>query len=205
MKTIAIDGDGVLLDYNAAYAKAWHKAFGELPELKNPNAYWALDRWTVKQVDGSELDRLRAAFDDEFWSTIPPIPGALEACELLVGLGYELVCVTALTERHLEARSRNLSSLGFPVSKVICTSNVATSQSPKANVLQALKPVAFIDDYAPYLVGVDPSIHLALIMRDPEGSPNHGELLRLSHSQHPSLMDFASWWANSEVTRDTGG
>ena len=27
MKTIAIDGDGVLLDHNAAYSHAWHRAF----------------------------------------------------------------------------------------------------------------------------------------------------------------------------------
>lgn len=73
MGLIAIDGDGVLLDYNAAYAKAWHKAFGELPELKNPNAYWALDRWSVRHLEGSDLDLLRAAFDNSGCQSPPQL------------------------------------------------------------------------------------------------------------------------------------
>lgn len=194
MKTIAIDGDGVLLDYNVAYAHAWQRAFGEFPSLRNPNAYWPMDRWAVQHLTGAPLERLRAAFDEDFWSSIPAVPGALEACELLTGLGYELVCITALDERFSRARAQNLQSLGFPIARVVTTDNIATTRSPKANVLNTLKPDAFVDDYAPYLVGVDPSIHLALILRDPDGSPNTGKLLQLPNSQHSDLLDFARWW-----------
>lgn len=195
MKTIAIDGDGVLLDYNAAYSHAWQRAFGELPTLKNPNAYWPIDRWAVQRLTGVPLERFRAAFDEDFWRTIPAMPGALQACELLTGLGYELVCITALDERFSGARAWNLRSLGFPISRVVTTDNVADTRSPKADVLNTLKPDAFVDDYAPYLIGVDSSIHLALIMRDADGSPNAGELLELPHSQHSDLLGFARWWA----------
>jgi hypothetical protein len=37
-KIIALDADGVLLDYNFAYAKAWERVFGALPEERNPQA-----------------------------------------------------------------------------------------------------------------------------------------------------------------------
>jgi len=47
---IALDADGVLLDYNAAYRFAWYRAFGELPELLDANAYWAIDRWNVRRL-----------------------------------------------------------------------------------------------------------------------------------------------------------
>ena len=43
-KLIALDADGVLLDYNLAYASAWECAFGVRPQLRDPQAYWAIDR-----------------------------------------------------------------------------------------------------------------------------------------------------------------
>ena len=60
----------------------------------------------MQRLTGTSLERLRAAFNEDFWSTIPAVPGALEACELLADLGYELVCVTALNERFSGARAR---------------------------------------------------------------------------------------------------
>jgi beta-phosphoglucomutase-like phosphatase (HAD superfamily) len=36
---IALDADGVLLNYHVAYAKAWESAFGEKPKMKDPLAY----------------------------------------------------------------------------------------------------------------------------------------------------------------------
>lgn len=204
MKTIAIDGDGVLLDYNAAYAQAWERAFGAHPALKNPQAYWPIDRWAVERLTGARLEQFRAAFDEEFWSTIPAIPDALQACATLTAHGYELVCVTALDEKFSGARAKNLQRLGFPIARVITTGNVVTHRSPKAEVLEVLRPVAFVDDYAPYLIGVDSNIHLALIMRDAAGSPNTGDLTQAPHSKHTDLMDFATWWINNRLESQSG-
>jgi len=33
---IVLDADGVLLDYNRAYAKVWAQVFGSFPHEKNP-------------------------------------------------------------------------------------------------------------------------------------------------------------------------
>ena len=93
-----------------------------------------------------------------------------------------------------------MQNFGFPIARVITTDNIAATRSPKAEALNTLKPVAFVEDYAPYLVGVDSSIHLALIMRDSDGSPNTGELLQLPDSQHTDLWDFAKWWTVSSRT-----
>ena len=44
METIALDADGVLLDNHSAYRNAWQRAFGVLPDVRDPNAYWPIDR-----------------------------------------------------------------------------------------------------------------------------------------------------------------
>lgn len=65
-KLIVLDADGVLLDYNLAYASAWEKAFGNYPTLKYANAYWAKDRWAVDQLQGQSLAKFRNVFDESF-------------------------------------------------------------------------------------------------------------------------------------------
>ncbi len=198
MKTIALDCDGVLLDYNTAYSKAWFNVFGERLVLNNPAAYWPMERWNARRLVSNELEQFRCAFDHAFWSTIPAVPGALEACQRLADQGYNLVCVTALPEKFADARAQNLRDLGFPISRVVTTSNVIVGGSPKAQAIADLGPVAFVDDYGPYLVGVVPPVHLALILRDPVGSPNAGKLLDIPDSCHADLLGFADWWLSRE-------
>lgn len=191
---VALDADRVLLDYGLAYAGAWHKAFGIYPRERDPLAYWPIDRWDVARLDGERLEQFRGAFDDAFWASIPAIPKSVWACQQLAAAGYELVCVTALPEEFRAARERNLRMHGFPIDVVHATENVLTEASPKADTLNALRPVAFVDDFLPYFVGVDSSIHRALIMRGATGTPNTGELLAHTDSRHVDLAEFVSWW-----------
>lgn len=193
-KIIALDADGVLLDYGTAYGRAWARFSGSDPVERDPQAYWPIERWAVPRLSGRDLEDFRRQFDQDFWSSIPAMPGALQACQLLVEKGHELVCVTALDEQFGQARQRNLQSLGFPITRVITTSMEALHESPKAPVLRALQPVAFVDDFGPYFDGVDPGIHKALVIRDPNGSPNTNEVLERVDSSHQDLLGFARWW-----------
>lgn len=197
---IALDADGVLRDYNLAYGRAWEQAFGVVPQERDPHAYWAKDRWEVELLTGERLEYFRGCMDTAFWESIPAMPGAVDACHALVEAGFELVCVTALADRFAEARQSNLRNLGFPIERVITTGNVGTaghggqSRSPKAKALEALLPVAFVDDFLPYMQGIEADIHLALVVRDGNGSPNTGEHLRQVDSRHGSLLEFSRWW-----------
>lgn len=191
---IALDGDGVLLDYNLAYAKAWERATGRYPAERDIQAYWAIDRWDVERLGGERLEQFRACFDVDFWSTIPPLASAVDACHRLHDQGYDLVCVTALSADLADARLRNLRQHDFPIEKVFATAPSLGGRSPKADVLDRLKPVAFVDDYLPYMVGVDGSIHKALVLREPKGSPNIGQHLSSVDSTHADLSDFVQWW-----------
>jgi hypothetical protein len=51
-----LDADGVLLNYNEAYANAWARAFGQRPALKDAQGYFPHDRWDVPMLgtDGRE-------------------------------------------------------------------------------------------------------------------------------------------------------
>lgn len=189
------------MDYAKAYANAWAKYSGTVLVEHDPRAYWPMQRWGVPQLAGRALEDFRAHFDEMFWSSIPAVAGALEACELLANNGYELICVTALDARYARARKQNLLSLGFPIKRVIATSLHAPLESPKAAVLRELKPVAFVDDFGPYFAGVDPDIHKALVVRDPNGSPNTREVLALADSHHADLHGFACWWLEHKSAR----
>lgn len=77
---------------------------------------------------------------------------------------------------------------------VIATSNQPGDRSPKADAIDQLNPVAFVDDYLPYHRGVAPHVHKALILRQCRGSPNMGPELASIDSQHLDLRAFAAAW-----------
>ena len=191
---LALDADGVLLDFHLGYAGAWQRAFGDFPQERDPLAYWPMDRWHVDRLDGKRRAHFRTHFDELFWSTVPAIDGALAACNRLAAAGLDLVCVSALEPEYEAARLRNLRRLGFPIERVVATGNVAGDRSPKADAIEALGPVAFVDDYLPYFRGVPRHIHTALVARAPNGSPNTGAELRLAHSVHRDLAEFTARW-----------
>jgi phosphoglycolate phosphatase-like HAD superfamily hydrolase len=191
---LALDADGVLLDFNLSYAGAWQRAFGTHPAERDPLAYWPHERWDVEILEGARWEHFLSHFDEGFWSSVPALGGAIDACHRLHDAGFDLVCVTALEARFEKARLRNLRELGFPIERVIATGNAGELHSPKAEFVAALKPQAFVDDYLPYLRGVPAEVHTALIVRSPNGSPNVGDELKLARSVHEDLAAFADAW-----------
>ncbi len=191
---IALDADGVLLDFHLAYAYAWQRAFGVFPAERDPQAYWPMHRWNVPRLGFIGKRRFRAAFDETFWGTVPAMPGALHACQRLEAAGFELVCVSALEERFEAARLNNLRALGFPIERVIATGNRDLGRSPKADAVHEIGAQAFVDDYLPYFRGLSDQVHTALVTRAPNGSPNQGPELEWVRSIHADLGEFVDHW-----------
>jgi phosphoglycolate phosphatase-like HAD superfamily hydrolase len=191
---IALDADGVLLDYHLAYAAAWKRAFGVHPEERDPQAYWPMDRWKVPKLRLWRRARFRREFGEYFWSMVPALPGAVQACHRLHDAGYQLVCVSALEPRFEAARLRNLRVLDFPIERVMATGHHDLARSPKADAVAAIGAEVLVDDFLPYFRGVDPSVHTALILRAPNGSPNSGPELALARSVHQDLPGFTDYW-----------
>jgi hypothetical protein len=199
---IALDGDGVLLDYHLAYQQAWGKAFGNLPKVKDPFAYWPKDRYEVRHLEVAELTYFRGFFDHQFWSSIPPIDNAIGACQMLVDAGYKLVCVTALDHQYQSARFKNLRDHNFPITHVLTTAQTDSEVSPKSAAIKDLGAVAFVDDYLPYFRGISSDTHRALILREPNGSPNQGPELTIVDSVHQDLQHFADNWIQHQCLQD---
>lgn len=191
---IALDADGVLLDYAAAYQAAWERAFGVLPALKNPDAFWPWDRWDVPRLSHTELQPLRDVMDETFWTGIPSMEGAVQACESLIKAGHRLVCVTALNPKWAEARKANLERIGFGLADLVVADNTKGDSNPKAPLINAMRPQVFVDDYLPYMLGIQSDVHKALVVRDAWGSPNTGPDMEKVNSTHGNLEEFAKWW-----------
>lgn len=191
---IALDADGVLLDFHLGYASAWYRAFGLYPVERDPQAYWPIDRWHVERLDRDRRVLFRKHFDDVFWGTLPAIDGAIAACHRLRDAGFDLVCVSALDPQFERPRLRNLRELGFPIERVVATGDAEGERSPKADALDRLRPVAFVDDYLPYFAGIPKEVHAALVLRAPNGSPNTGPALGSVQSVHRDLAEFADHW-----------
>ena len=191
---IALDADGVLLDFHLGYAGAWARAFGSRPAERDRSP---TGRSTAGRSSGSTRSGACTSarhFDEQFWSSVPAIEGALDACHRLHDAGYDLVCVSALDLEHESARLRNLRDHGFPIERVIATGNAPGERSPKADAIAELGPEAFVDDYLPYLRGLPGHVHTALVLRAPNGSPNEGAELSLARSVHDDLPGFADFW-----------
>ena len=193
-KLIALDADGVLLDFHLGYAGAWQRAFGRLPLERDKLAYWPIDRWQVERLDDTKRAHFRRHFDELFWASVPVIEGAVAACHRLHDAGFDLVCVSALDAPFEAARLRNLRDHGFPIERVVATGNAPGERSPKADAIAELAPEAFVDDYLPYLRGLPAEVHTALVLRAPNGSPNTGAELSLARSVHDDLAGFATHW-----------
>ena len=162
---IALDADGVLLDFHLGYAGLWQRAFGTMPVERDPLAYWPIDRWSVDRLDETGRAHFRRHFDDLFWSSVPVIDGAVAACQRLRDAGFDPVCVSALDAEFEPARARTLRPSAFPIERVIATGNAVGARSPKAEAIAALDPEAFVDDYLPYFRGIPGSVHAALVLR----------------------------------------
>ncbi len=192
-KLIVLDCDGVLLDYNAAYPGVWRRAFGQELPPRNHDCYHAAGAFGIRFTDDRDKARFYEHFDEHAWSTMPELPGALQACQRLVELGFELLCLSSMPPEFANARLRNLHALQFPIETVIATGRYGQAENPKLEDLRRLMPVAFVDDLAHNFSGLPAGIHKALIERGHVDSPNLGYASE-HDTQHASLSDFVHYW-----------
>ena len=164
------------------------------PAERDPLAYWPIDRWQVERLDEERRLHFRRHFDEQFWSSVPAIEGALDACHRLHDAGYHLVCVSALDLEHESARLRNLRDHGFPIERVIATGNAPGERSPKADAIANSAPrpssTTTCRTCAAFPATSTPRSSCAA----PNGSPNVGAELSLAKSVHDDLPGFADFW-----------
>ncbi|WP_333908891.1 hypothetical protein [Acidovorax sp. NCPPB 4044] len=87
--------------------------------------------------------------------------------------------------------------MGFPIEGVIATGGSDAAGNSKKAAVSMLGRVALVDDYLPNLADLGPTVHTALITRQPNGISNTGRALSHVNLSHAHLADFARWWIRS--------
>lgn len=190
-KFIALDCDGVLLNYNEAYKKLWFDAFnGEVLEVADPNAYWAEDMYRARHLQGAEYEHWsRIKEKANFWGNMQPLPGAVEAVERIKDSGYQVIVVTAMNPKFIGSRTKNLQDLGFKIDGIWAVKRVG-DENPKAPFINALQPSYFVDDYHEYLKEISLNVNTVLIEPGKNGSPNLDADPQDFNQIFPSLLTF---------------
>lgn len=187
---IALDADGVLLNYNIAYGAIYMEHFGATLEVVDTTAYHATNYWGVRNPErGHPFWDIFAA---KGWRNMQAMAGAREACELLHEAGYKLVCVTSMPSDKQADRLANLQELGFPIEEVVATgSRFGFAGNPKKEAIEALKPLYFVDDELRKLKDLPASVRCVLVDPQHPDSPNTGQEDGHLHMRVASLLEFA--------------
>lgn len=188
---IALDCDGVLLDYNHTFGIVYEKSFGIKPKIANCNAYHAVNYYDLS-MNEDEKNIFYSVFDKEGWKNMQALPQAIEAVDLLNDLGFEIVCVTAMPLHAENDRLFNLKNLGFKIDKVIATGGSINGKNPKKKYIEELNPQYFVDDLLHNFHDIEADTKFVLIEWKSFDNPNNGLDLNIAHYKHDNLYNFVS-------------
>ncbi|CAF1092291.1 unnamed protein product [Adineta steineri] len=197
---IALDCDGVLLDYQATFPRIYKKTFGKQLTPISPKSYHATTRYGVT-LTPEERIQFDAIWDIDGWRTMVMHDGALEACQLLHTAGYELVCVTQLSSCFLEHRLENFRLHGFPIDRIIstrCDENNSTN-NPKKQAIEQLQPLIFVDDKTRNFKDIE-GVQTKFVFIDHEfyDDPHRNENIHYD-AKYSSLLEFTKDFLRDEV------
>lgn len=149
-KIIALDCDGVLLNYIDKYKSIYEEMFNTEISVVNPRSFTAdvhlgID-WTGREKEQCDFYEL---FAQKGWKSMKALPGAVQATEHMRDLGYKVVVVTSMPEEKALDRASNLKDVGIYFNDVIacgCHSKTRPGLNLKESHLKKLKPEYFADD-----------------------------------------------------------
>jgi len=139
--TVALDLDGVLLDFEAAWktCAAWTL---RRPVERITDDYALEDRFGLSR---REVAKVWDAFHQgNWWERVHPYPEAWDLIDHLSGLGASVWAVTNVDARHLHARALSLEGM-IPESRII-TLGAKAMPEDRVAILRDLRAKAFLDD-----------------------------------------------------------
>ncbi len=188
---IAVDADGVMLDYNSAYKEVYMQGFGIDLALVDKNAFHAHNMWSQEQINAKQKsDFYKMSHVLRIWKRMKALEGAVVAINNLVDSGYEIVCVTSMPAQYEADRLHNLQALGFKINRVIATSRKGKG-NPKKSYIESLCPLYFVDDLIKNFEGIESSAQLVYIDRKYSDNPNVDQGHIPYHQTFSSLKEFS--------------
>lgn len=162
VKRIALDVDGVLLDFMPAFDEAARIILGRdivvnKDEDQNDHYHLGLRVETTQDKVDEILEYMQTS---RMYANLKALEGAREAVKAIEEDGYEIYIVTALPEKAKEMRLENLAKeIGLIPKEIYC---VGMGMS-KEEAIKKVNPDVFIDDRVKYLSSVPFVYHLALL------------------------------------------
>jgi FMN phosphatase YigB (HAD superfamily) len=175
VKTIALDVDGVLLDFTRACDEYVKKNLGIEPIKKldgfNLNFISMKTRYGLGS-DEDVLILLDKMVADGFYKNIPALDGVKEAVDKIKSLDYKIIVITAIHDGAKNDRLENLKNiLNLVPDEIYC---VGMGKS-KSQIIKEVHPDIFVDDRMKYLKGGDKVFHSVWV--DQEESQEGDETL----------------------------
>lgn len=158
-KSIALDVDGVLLDFMPAFDETAAKVLKKQIIVDTDNhgrspydlcARAGCDIPTIEHI-------LQTMIDEGVYGRLEPLNGVSEALEAIKNEGFYIHLVTAIPEKARDLRLSNLlEKLNFIPDEIHCVG----MGKAKAEVLSKINPDVFIDDRVDYLASAPQVVHL---------------------------------------------
>lgn len=198
-KVIALDCDGVMLNYLDTYKKLYDEMFNTDVKVVNPrsfapNMHFGIS-WTERQEDKLAF---QVFFDENGWKNMKALPGAVEATKHMKELGFDIVVVTSIPKNKDLDRMINLEKAGFPINDLIaCGAHSSTipGSNLKEPYLKKIMPQYFVDDLLSNFHNVSDIMKCVLIdwscENNDDWNSNKKEQIVEVFDTHEYLLDFS--------------
>jgi hypothetical protein len=186
--TVALDCDGVILDFLSQFRAVANYALGRDVE-EGENVYDLNKRFNLQP---HERDHIMKIFHHEgFWSNLPALPGAIDGARALQDAGHRVVVVTAIDDDFKSARLDNLRRLGFKPDEIYCVG--AHSGHTKGEAFHVEQPHAIVDDRLVYLKEATTMVkqHTPELVWVNDNIPQHGHIPDFVHHEVDGLHHWA--------------
>lgn len=187
--TVALDCDGVLLDFLAKFQEIGTYALGR-PLKEVENAYDLSKRYGLTDLEHKHVHKVFV--QENGWSSLPPLPGAIDAARELQDAGHRVIVVTAIDEVFKTRRMDNFKKYGFVPDAIYCVG--AGSGHTKGEAYTAEQPHAIVDDRLVYLKEAQTLIksHQPELVWINDTIPQHGHLPDFVHHEIEALHHWAN-------------
>lgn len=181
---IALDVDGVLLDFDAGMRKLGQRVLGRT--LVPRTRHFPLgQRYGLTQ---DEDRRLWDALSLDGFRDLPLLPGADDAVRRLRDAGLAIHLVTGIAPTLADVRLANLQDHGITVDGIVC---VGHGLARKDEALARLAPIAFVDDRLNHLAAAPFVPHRVWI---DHGDEQYDHSPEVATHRATRLLDWVEHW-----------
>lgn len=187
-RTIVLDVDGVLLDFDAGMRTLGQRVLGR-PLVPITRHFPLGQRYGLTQEEDRQM---WGALVQDGFRHLPMLPGADEAVRRLQDAGMAIHLVTGIAPTLASARLANLRDHGITVDGIVC---VGHGLSRKDDALAQLAPIAFVDDRLNHLADAPFVPHRVWI---DHGDEQYGQAASVATHRTTRLLDWVEHWDRGE-------